>query len=63
MLTTALAAVALTASFTACTSSDSADASTLTVGFVVDTSWAQIPVAVDTGLFGKHNVKVKVVNF
>ncbi len=31
--------------------------------FVVDPSWAQIPVASDTRLFGKHDVNVKVVNF
>jgi NitT/TauT family transport system substrate-binding protein len=29
----------------------------------VDPSWAQIPVAADNGLFSKHNVNVKVVNF
>lgn len=63
LLSAALTAVTLTASFTACSSPDTADASTLTVGFVVDPSWAQVPVAVDTGLFEKHNVKVKVVNF
>ncbi|MGV9798646.1 ABC transporter substrate-binding protein [Mycobacterium sp. NPDC003449] len=59
----ALTAVAFAASITACTDSGSADAERLTVGFVVDPSWAQIPVAADTGLFSKHGVDVKVVNF
>ncbi|SIS23756.1 ABC transporter substrate-binding protein [Williamsia sterculiae] len=57
-----LAAVALATSATACAGTDS-DSNTLTVGFVVDPSWAQIPVAADTGLFDKQGVKVKVVNF
>ncbi|HTM84307.1 MAG TPA: ABC transporter substrate-binding protein [Mycobacterium sp.] len=48
---------------TACSSSGSTDPDELTVGFVVDPSWAQVPVAADTGLFGKHDVNVKVVNF
>ncbi|MCV7424004.1 ABC transporter substrate-binding protein [Mycobacterium yunnanensis] len=60
----AMTTVALAASVTACAGSDTAaTADTLTVGFVVDPSWAQIPVAVDTGLFTKHGVDVKVVNF
>jgi len=63
LLVAALTAVALTASVTACTSSDTAEATTLTVGFVVDPSWAQIPVAVDTGLFAEHDVEVEVINF
>lgn len=62
-LAAALTAVALGASITACASSENTDASTLTVGFVLDPSWAQIPVAADTGLFTKHGVNVKVVNF
>jgi NitT/TauT family transport system substrate-binding protein len=62
-LAAALTAVALAASITACTDSGTANADELTVGFVVDPSWAQIPVAADTGLFSEHDVKVKVVNF
>jgi NitT/TauT family transport system substrate-binding protein len=62
-LAAALTAVALGASITACASSENTNASTLTVGFVLDPSWAQIPVAADTGLFTKHGVNVKVVNF
>ncbi|MDR2281006.1 MAG: ABC transporter substrate-binding protein [Gordonia sp. (in: high G+C Gram-positive bacteria)] len=60
----AAAAVALSAAgmLTACSSVDD-DPSTLTVGFVVDPSWAQVPVAADTGLFTSHGVTVKVVNF
>ncbi|GGK44761.1 ABC transporter substrate-binding protein [Nocardia camponoti] len=59
VLTTASLAVSLVA----CTSADRADPTTLTVGFVVDPSWAQIPVADKGGYFAKHNVTVKVVNF
>lgn len=59
----AVAAAALAATGTACTDPGAANADQLTVGFVVDPSWAQIPVAADTGLFGQHNVNVKVVNF
>ncbi|WP_406439032.1 ABC transporter substrate-binding protein [Streptomyces sp. NBC_01613] len=58
-----LAPVALAASMTACAGADTTDSTTLTVGFVVDPSWSQIPVAVDTGLLRKHGVNVKVVNF
>lgn len=35
----------------------------LTLGFVVDPSWAQVPVAEAEGYFAKHGVDVKVVNF
>lgn len=56
-------AVALVTTVTACSSPDAAETTTLTVGFVVDPSWAQIPVAVDTGLFTEHGVDVEVVNF
>ena len=63
LLAASLTAVAIGASTIACASSTTTDASTLTVGFVVDPSWAQIPVAADTGLFAKHGVNVKVVNF
>lgn len=62
-LFTALTVVALAASVTACSESGTTNADQLTVGFVVDPSWAQIPVAAETGLFAEHNVKVKVVNF
>ncbi|HEX5143624.1 MAG TPA: NrtA/SsuA/CpmA family ABC transporter substrate-binding protein [Mycobacterium sp.] len=40
---------------------DSADA--LTVGWVVDPSWAQVPVANDLGYFKQNGVNVKVVPF
>jgi NitT/TauT family transport system substrate-binding protein len=63
MFAAVLTATALAASVTACTNSGSANADELTVGFVVDPSWAQIPVAASTALFDKHGVKVKVVNF
>lgn len=59
----AVAATALAVAGTACTDTGTANADQLTVGFVVDPSWAQIPVATDTGLFSKHDVNVKVVNF
>ncbi|WP_211261149.1 ABC transporter substrate-binding protein [Pseudonocardia acaciae] len=36
---------------------------TLTVGFVVDPSWAQVPVADRAGYFSRHGITVKVVNF
>lgn len=35
----------------------------LTVGFVVDPSWAQIPVAADAGYFEANGLDVEVVNF
>ncbi|MDT5153196.1 MAG: hypothetical protein QOI01_4929 [Mycobacterium sp.] len=63
LLAAALTSVTLAASITACAGSQTTDANALTVGFVVDPSWAQIPVAADTGLFTKHGVNVKVVNF
>jgi NitT/TauT family transport system substrate-binding protein len=59
----AVAAAALSVAGTACSDAGTANADQLTVGFVVDPSWAQVPVAADTGLFGKHSVNVKVVNF
>jgi len=58
----AVAALAIAVSATACAGTDS-DSDTLTVGFVVDPSWAQIPVAAETGLFDDQDVKVNVVNF
>lgn len=57
----ALTATGLAVTLTACGAAD--DPATLTVGFVVDPSWAQIPVADQAGYFGKHGVEVKVVNF
>lgn len=62
-LTAAFTAVALTASIAGCSGSESTKADELTVGFVVDPSWAQIPVAADTGLFADHGITVNVVNF
>lgn len=63
ILAATLSAVALAASITACGNSESAEAGTLKVGFVVDPSWAQIPVAADMGFFENRNVDVEVVNF
>lgn len=39
------------------------DAEFLTLGWVVDPSWAQVPVAKDLGLFTQKNVNVKIVPF
>lgn len=58
----AVAAAAIAVSATGCAGTDS-DSDTLTVGFVVDPSWAQIPVAAETGLFDDQGIKVNVVNF
>ncbi|MET9490798.1 ABC transporter substrate-binding protein [Nocardia sp. NPDC006630] len=63
LLAAALSAIALTLSIAGCSSPESSDPNALTIGFVVDPSWAQIPVAADSGLFDKHGLKVKVVNF
>jgi NitT/TauT family transport system substrate-binding protein len=41
----------------------SGGASSLTVGFVVDPSWAQVPVAQQQGYFKAEGVNVKVVDF
>ncbi|WP_328396020.1 ABC transporter substrate-binding protein [Nocardia sp. NBC_00416] len=62
LLAASLAAVAVSISVVACGGADS-DPDTLTVGFVVDPSWAQIPVAKKGGYFDAHGVKVEVVNF
>ncbi|GAD85930.1 ABC transporter substrate-binding protein [Nocardia asteroides] len=59
----AITATVLAITGAACGDAESTDSTTLTVGFVVDPSWAQIPVAEAAGYFGKHNVTVKVVNF
>ncbi|WP_036498114.1 ABC transporter substrate-binding protein [Nocardia aobensis] len=58
-----LAFVALIVPLAACSGADESDPHTLTVGFVVDPSWAQVPVAQQAGYFDRHGVKVKVVNF
>lgn len=55
-------AVAVTG-LTGCSSSSSEGAKELTVGFVVDPSWAHIPVAQQAGYFTDHGLTVKVVNF
>ncbi|MGW5107797.1 ABC transporter substrate-binding protein [Nocardia sp. NPDC004123] len=62
-LTAAVALLALLGPLTACGTAGNSDPKTLTVGFVVDPSWAQIPVAQQSGYFANHDVKVKVVNF
>ncbi|WP_280420090.1 ABC transporter substrate-binding protein [Nocardia carnea] len=62
LLSASLAAAAVTLSVVACGDTGS-DSGTLTVGFVVDPSWAQIPVADQSGYFDKHGVEVEVVNF
>lgn len=48
-----------------CSSSGNKDsaADSLTVAWVVDPSWAQVPVAGDLGYFEKHGVNVKIVPF
>lgn len=48
-----------------CSSSGSKDtaADSLTVAWVVDPSWAQVPVANDLGYFKQHGVNVKIVPF
>ena len=62
LLSAALAAATLTLSVVACGDAGN-DSDTLTVGFVVDPSWAQIPVAAEGGHFTRHGVDVEVVNF
>lgn len=57
------ALLGLTTCLTACSIGDESDPDALVVGFVVDPSWAQIPVAEEAGYFDDHGVKVKVVNF
>lgn len=61
IITTVLAA-AVALSTSACAGPDNST-DTLTVGFVVDPSWAQVPVAEKAGYFSRHGVSVKVVNF
>ncbi len=62
-ITVVAALLALLGSLVACTGSGDSDPKTLTVGFVVDPSWAQIPVAQQSGYFTGRGVKVKVVDF
>ncbi|WP_353109365.1 ABC transporter substrate-binding protein [Gordonia sp. (in: high G+C Gram-positive bacteria)] len=62
VLAAAVVALSATGMLAACSSVDD-DPATLTVGFVVDPSWAQVPVAADTGLFTAQDLTVKVVNF
>ncbi|WP_433207709.1 ABC transporter substrate-binding protein [Nocardia sp. CA-107356] len=63
LLTAVLTVTAISSTLAACATSDGSDSRTLTVAFVVDPSWAQIPVAQKGGLFEKKGVNVKVVNF
>ncbi|MET9213973.1 MULTISPECIES: ABC transporter substrate-binding protein [unclassified Nocardia] len=58
-----LVAATAALSLSACAGETSTGADTLTVGFVVDPSWAQIPVAQHSGAFTRHGVTVRVVNF
>ncbi|WP_216892539.1 ABC transporter substrate-binding protein [Nocardia alni] len=62
-LALAVALTAVVASLAGCGAREDSDPSTLTVGFVVDPSWAQIPVAQQDGYFANHHVKVKVIDF
>ncbi|MFC9662352.1 ABC transporter substrate-binding protein [Nocardia sp. NPDC127606] len=60
----ALLVAATTAlSLAGCAGDAATGTDTLTVGFVVDPSWAQIPVAQQGGSFTRHGVTVRVVNF
>ncbi|WP_067904214.1 ABC transporter substrate-binding protein [Nocardia vaccinii] len=62
-ITVVAALLALLGTLVACSGSGESDPKTLTVGFVVDPSWAQIPVAEHSGYFTERGVKVKVVDF
>ena len=57
------ALVATVAVLTGCAAGTSDDDGALTVGFVVDPSWAQVPVAEQLGRFTEEGVDVQVVNF
>lgn len=46
-----------------CSGDKSGDAESLTLGWVVDPSWAQVPVARDLGYFTQQHVNVKIVPF
>lgn len=59
-----VSAVAVTAALVAGVTTAGASASkSLTIGFVVDPSWAQIPVAQSEGYFKAEGLSVKVVDF
>lgn len=62
-LTALVCFVALIVPLAACAGTDDSDPHALTVGFVVDPSWAQVPVAQQAGDFDRHGVKVHIVNF
>ncbi|MDO3637359.1 ABC transporter substrate-binding protein [Mycolicibacterium arseniciresistens] len=63
-ITAALAALAIGAATVSGCSSDSGDsAQPLTVGWVVDPCWSQVPVAQDAGYFEQSGVDVEVVPF
>jgi len=62
VLTAVAAAVVVTV--TGCSSGNSGNAAQqLTVGWVVDPCWSQVPVAQDAGYFSQSGVNVKVVPF
>ncbi len=57
-------AAALLVPTAACSGGDGGDPGrTLNVGFVVDPSWAQVPVAQQAGYFEQRGLKVNVINF
>ncbi len=62
-IATITALLAGAAGLAACGSTTDDASGKLTVGFVVDPSWAQIPVAQQEGYFKDHGLSVKVVNF
>lgn len=61
----AAAAIAglITPLLAACGGSGADKQSSLTIGYVVDPSWAQIPVAAAAGYFEEQSIDVKVLNF
>lgn len=60
----AATALAVTGMLTGCSSAQSADAAdTLTLGWVVDPCWSQVPVAEKLGYFADSGVNIKVVPF
>ncbi|BBY44274.1 ABC transporter substrate-binding protein [Mycolicibacterium celeriflavum] len=60
----AATALAVAAALTGCSSAESADAAdTLTVGWVVDPCWSQVPVAEKLGYFADSGVSIKLVPF
>lgn len=62
-LLAALAALSLLITTAACAGSGRSAPQSLTVGFVVDPSWAQVPVAQELGFFAQHGIDVHVINF